>query len=115
MLYWCLFFITTGIIGYNNYKIYNLESNYKNYKKEIDDIKNKIDKSKQCNYEDYHELLRKQKKIDKIEEKIDKLETNHYNYEYLSNTQNNINQRLDTIYRDIKDDIARLNKKFVYI
>jgi len=47
--------------------------------------------------------------IDKLKDSIYKLEIAHYDYEYLSHRQNDMYKRFDIMYRDIKDDIIRIN------
>lgn len=50
-----------------------------------------------------------QNQIDKLNDTVASLQSAHYNYEYLSTSQENLQKEFKNMYRDIKDDVARLN------
>lgn len=54
-----------------------------------------------------------QNQIDKLNDTVTSLQNAHYNYEDLSTSQENLQKEFKIMYRDIKDDVARLNTLLV--
>jgi hypothetical protein len=107
MIFFGLFLFT---VCFFNIKILQNKMQYEisALRKEINDIKCMQDmlKSKMKKSNEYDNNMRNEE----IEERIEKLETMHYNYEYLAQIQEDVQKRLDIIYRDVKDDFARINQ-----
>lgn len=52
-----------------------------------------------------------QNEIDKLNDLVTTLQSSHYNYEHLSLCQERLQKEFDNMYRDVKDDIVRLNEQ----
>lgn len=99
MIYFCLLLFT---ICFYNVKI--LES-------KMQEKISKLQKKKpQDRYSNNERIEKLEEGIQKLEERIEKLESSHYDYEYLSEMQQGMKKRLEIIYRDVKDDFARINQ-----
>ena len=122
-----IYIVPTFIIAtYIIYKIKKIEDARKNFDRQIQSLKQmqyaiKTDLYEIKNngyYDDTEEFwefeLKKRKfqnEIDKLNDLVTTLQSSHYNYEHLSLCQERLQKEFDNMYRDVKDDIARLNEQ----
>ena len=96
-----------------------LDKQMKRFKQLQNDIKTDLYEIKNNGYyddtEEFWEFELKKRKfqneIDKLNDLVTTLQSSHYNYEHLSLCQERLQKEFDNMYRDVKDDIVRLNEQ----